>query len=318
MKNKNCKNFQISRLAIGIFVLISALAGCSKDNNITTASTSQVIDTSLFNMTSIISINEVTKTMSDGSSGVCYAIKIKSIAPDHAMGPYCPTNNSQSVGVWVDPTLGATAVDATYLNYLETKGWDIVDNNGNVRICSTDADFQKVATQEVGNWTLAQATANGVINRCVAPTPKEQSTMVYIPKFPKKASSPMNNPGGVVPAGLPGLAIALNGIMLFPPEPTDRIMSYQNIAPFDEKGGHVGFGFDYHYHRAWNISNATTKILGYALDGYPIYTNATEPDGTAVSGLDARQGHTYGTLGYHYHENGNYITGGLTGVYAIP
>ena len=52
MNYKNCKNFQISRLAIGIFVLISALAGCSKDTNITTASTSQVIDTSLFNMTS--------------------------------------------------------------------------------------------------------------------------------------------------------------------------------------------------------------------------------------------------------------------------
>jgi len=314
----NFKFFQNGKGAIAFFVLVSSSISCSKNDDITPPSTIQVIDTSLFNMAGIISINEVTKTMSDGSSGVCYAIKIKSIAPDHTMGPYCPTKTSQSVGVWVDPTLGATAVNASYLNYLESKGWDIVDNNGNVRICSTDADFQKVATQEVGNWTFAQATTSGVINRCVAPTPKKQTTTVYIPKFPKNASSPMNNPGGVAPAGLPGLGISLNGIMFFPPEPTGRIMSYQNIAPFDEKGGHVGFGFDYHYHRAWNVSNSTTNILGYALDGYPIYTHDTEPDGIAVTGLDKRQGHTHGTLGYHYHENGNYITGGLTGIYAMP
>jgi hypothetical protein len=313
----NLKKCQIGNLVMCLFIAITLLS-CSSTEGDTSTSTTQVIDTSLFNTASIISVNEVTKTMSDGSSGVCFAIKIKSIAPDHTMGPYCPTNTTQSVGVWVDPTLGATAVNASYLNYLEKKGWDIVDDNGNVRICSTDDDFKKVAAQEVGGWTLAQATASGVINRCVAPTSKEQSTTVYIPKFPKKASSPMNDPKGVVGARLPGVGIALNGILLFPPEPTDRIMTYQNIAPFDNLGGHVGFSFDYHYHRAWHVSNATTKILGYALDGYPIYTHATEPDGITVSGLDARQGHTYGTFGYHYHEKDDYVTGGLTGIYAIP
>ncbi len=89
----------------------------------------------------------------------------------------------------------------------------------------------------------------------------------------------------------------------------------------DDWGGHAGRADDYHYHIA---PLHLREILGrdqpiaYALDGFPLY-GLTEPDGSAVSGLDEFNGHVDAHGNYHYHASPSYpyINGGLRGVVVV-
>jgi hypothetical protein len=112
------------------------------------------------------------------------------------------------------------------------------------------------------------------------------------------------------------MAIAANGVPIFNAFNNRGEDSFK-IGELDEFGGHCGRADDYHYHTA---PTHLTKIVGkdkpiaFALDGYPIY-GLTEPDGTAVGKLDAFNGHTTETLGYHYHGTKAYpyLNGGFHG-----
>ena len=112
---------------------------------------------------------------------------------------------------------------------------------------------------------------------------------------------------------LEGTGIALDGVLYFPPEPVGRITTYHNVAPLDATGGHTGFAYDYHYHRAREVPgvpNLRTRVYGFMFDGYPIY-GATEPDGSAVRDLDRCQGHVTARLGYHYHASNACLNGAV-------
>ena len=260
-----------------------------------------------------ISITETTKTLSDGSTGEVYKIETTCLPPDHSTGPFCPTDTTQTVGWWDDPGYGTTQINAAYLSYLKnTLGWTIVDASGKVNVDATASGLQKARDQEANGWTYDQAVSNGITNTCIAGVNTAQNRVYYIPKYPKKASSATSLEDFQF---VSGLGISLNGVPFFPTEPVGRIMAYQNIAPLDDEGGHNGFAYDYHYHRAWDTTyNTSTKISGYALDGFPVY-GEKEPDGSTPADLDASQGHEYGSLGYHYHAQGNKIIGSIAGVY---
>jgi len=113
------------------------------------------------------------------------------------------------------------------------------------------------------------------------------------------------------------IAIAANGVPIFNPIKNDGRTDTFLAGELDEFGGHSGRADDYHYHTA---PLHLQKILGaglpvaYALDGYAIY-GLTEPDGAAVTGLDAFNGHTTPALGYHYHGSKTYpyLNGGFHG-----
>jgi len=299
-------------------LLILFFAACSKNNDSSSTSTTSTVNKTLFTTvgSTITSITDTTAKLSDGTMADCYAIHTTELATDHAMGPWCPADTTKTGGIWLD-TVDSTihTVDKAYLKILQSRGWNMVNADGTVKRTTTDAMFTTEATQENNNWTFAQAQSNGNVNTCLEATPKSHSTIVIIPKNPKKASTAASLQTMAFTAGM---GISLNGITYFPPEPVARITFYQNIAPLDVKGGHTGFGFDYHYHRAINIPNSTTKILGYMLDGYPLY-GTTEPDGSTPAALDNQHGHETSSLGYHYHiyaiDKYPYIVNGLTGVY---
>lgn len=286
-----------------------------------TTSSTQPVDISLFNTTSgtITSITDTTITVSDGSTMECYAIHTTELAKDHAMGPWCPADTTQTGGIWEDTEDNTIhTVDNTYLNILKGRGWDLVNSDGTVRRTTSTASFTLEVMQENEGWTFAEAEANGNVNTCIEATPQSQSTIVCIPKTPKKASSAASIFSSSALDFNGGFGISLNGIIYFPPEPVEKIVFYQNIAPMDVNGGHTGFALDYHYHRAIRVPNSSTKILGYMLDGYPLY-GTTEPDGSTPTDLDEQHGHETSALGYHYHtyeiNEFPYIVSGLTGVY---
>lgn len=76
----------------------------------------------------------------------------------------------------------------------------------------------------------------------------------------------------------------------------------------DACGGHAGRGDDYHYHAkpTCMIAEMTNPgpgaIIGWALDGFPIYGD-TNPDGTVIAagGLDVCNGQPDDTFIYRYH-----------------
>ncbi|MBU6289230.1 MAG: YHYH protein [Chloroflexi bacterium] len=116
------------------------------------------------------------------------------------------------------------------------------------------------------------------------------------------------------------IAIAVNGVPIFNVirETGDDVYLGGEL---DEYGGHSGQADDYHYHVAPFHLQATVGVgnpIAYALDGYPIY-GETEPDGSAVTGLDALNGHASADGSYHYHASRSYpyVNGGFHGVVTV-
>jgi hypothetical protein len=112
------------------------------------------------------------------------------------------------------------------------------------------------------------------------------------------------------------IALAVNGIPIFNPL-NNRGEDASVIGELDDYGGHCGRADDYHYHIAPVHLEAQVgkgKPIAWALDGYPIY-GYTEPDGSAVTGLDALNGHEDAAGNYHYHATKGYpyLNGGFHG-----
>jgi hypothetical protein len=262
--------------------------------------------------------------LSDGAVSTCYAFQTTSM-PSHAAGPWCPRSAYEPGGYFVDDVRHLRnpagrdeekQVTVAWLREIDQRlGWSIVNPDGSVNI-TNDTELAMVADQEVGRWGYGEAASYGIVNHCVQAQPIPRTLTILIPSVPRAAAEPVD----IVAAGLPGTGIALDGVLYFPPEPVGRITTYHNVAPLDATGGHTGFAYDYHYHRAREVPgvpNLRTRVYGFMFDGYPIY-GATEPDGSAVRDLDRCQGHVTARLGYHYHASNAfpYLTTCLNGAVA--
>jgi hypothetical protein len=141
------------------------------------------------------------------------------------------------------------------------------------------------------------------------------STMWKIPLKPVYAKT------STATTGVGATALMINGVPLFnatKPSQNGNQSAYSASADplltgeLDKCDGHSGRGDDYHYHAyptclvktmtaLTHSSKAKNTILGWALDGFPIY-GLTEINGAAVSKLDACMGHDIKNgIGYHYH-----------------
>ena len=134
-----------------------------------------------------------------------------------------------------------------------------------------------------------------------------------IPLVPVVSKTPVSIKGRFLRGAI---ALAANGIPIFNPQNNRGDVS-QEIGELDQWGGHCGRADDYHYHAApLHLQSVVGKgqPIAYALDGYPIFGLA-EPDGSQPAGLDAFNGHTAATLGYHYHASTKYpyLNGGFHG-----
>ena len=134
-----------------------------------------------------------------------------------------------------------------------------------------------------------------------------------IPLHPVPAKEPLSTKGAFLRGAI---ALAANGIPIFNPLNNRGDDAYL-FGELDEYGGHCGRADDYHYHIApVHLEKTVGKGLpmAYALDGYPIY-GYTEPDGSAVKGLDEFNGHADKAGNYHYHATKTYpyLNGGFHG-----
>ncbi|WP_304236654.1 YHYH protein [Jiulongibacter sediminis] len=153
-----------------------------------------------------------------------------------------------------------------------------------------------------------------------APNSISNSPVTYrIPLSPTKASSAEATPLGPI-------GVALNGIPFYNQYAAGRSPLTNEINTFDQYNGHPQQQGQYHYHVEplyLTLNKGKDALLGYLLDGFPVY--GPEENGNTVSNneLDAYHGHAHATADYpngiyHYHitDADPYING--SGFYGNP
>jgi hypothetical protein len=196
---------------------------------------------------------------------------------------------------------GASSVtsDGTYLT-IKTTG---LPDHKSVYYTSTNALYE--------NFTGATFAGNKF-----SKNPNSISSQLYtfkIPLNPKVATSHSATPLGPI-------GVSLNGVPFFnqyagPSQPLTN-----EIVSFDQYWGHPQQSGQYHYHveplYLTTVKASKSALLGFLLDGFPVY--GPQENGAAVltSSLDAYHGHTHATTDYpsgiyHYHitDTDPYING---------
>ena len=317
------KIFRLGFIAITAISLIS----CSKKAQ-TIDPTAIVVKVELANfLTAGLSepITVVSRPMSNGSTTDCYKIVSKSTPPDHAMGPWCPSNISDDKskgGIWLENG-NVYDVDGAFVknlaSFYNNTTWQMYNTStGAITKTLTQADCQAAANPNVGA---------AYKNYCVECLPSYVSTLtktIYIPVTPVKLTSPISFGAGPGSTGPSIRGIAFNGVVFDAPAPKNAILGAYTLAPFDDAGGHINLGAGYHYHAATGLSKKIVQadghaaMIGYALDGFGMYERLSA-GGTEYTDLDASRGHSDATRGYHYHVDkagANNFINSLAGPYA--
>jgi YHYH protein len=146
-----------------------------------------------------------------------------------------------------------------------------------------------------------------------------QSYTFKIPLNPAVAATHAATPLGAI-------GVSLNGVPLYNQYAGPNQPLAGEVVSFDQSWGHPAPGGRYHYH-VEPLYLTTTKgksaLLGFLLDGFPVY--GPEENGAPVTNaiLDVYHGHTSATADYpngiyHYHINNTdpYING--SGFYGTP
>ncbi len=149
------------------------------------------------------------------------------------------------------------------------------------------------------------------------PQPFTGDNAFRIPKHPIPAEHPVNVRTALYSGAI---AVAVNGVPIFNVIKNDGKTDTFVAGELDDFGGHCGRADDYHYHMPPSFLIDTVgkeNPVAYGLDGYPIY-GFTEPDGSAVTGLDDLNGHEKGGS-YHYHSTKTfpYLNGGEHGIVKV-
>lgn len=132
-----------------------------------------------------------------------------------------------------------------------------------------------------------------------------QSYTFKIPLNPKVAATHAATPLGPI-------GVALNGVPFFnqyagPSQPLTN-----EVVSFDQYWGHPQQTGQYHYHveplYLTTVKASKSALLGFLLDGFPVYGPQENGADVVVSSLDAYHGHVHATTDYpagiyHYHVN---------------
>lgn len=268
-------------------LLLLPLLACSKDEPVDSAT---VADFSA-HFSNLDSLDTVSCTLSDGTSTTCYSLTFSGSNPSDD-GPYCPATLDDVGGVGIydgDTNPGFQVMKRALFEGMEADGYDIVDEEGNIRIV-TSADTMP----EEGKAY------------CMALDPVDLTLTFLIPVTPVPVSSAHTL------ETVEQMGVQLDGIPLTsnPPSVVDGppIANGQggNIPSIDPCGGHPDPAGYYHAHfgaesmnsvlaaygmdselSCTRVAQAADVLIGFAKDGYPIYS---APEAGIPAEADACQG----------------------------
>ena len=122
---------------------------------------------------------------------------------------------------------------------------------------------------------------------------------------------PLNPAVNVAHASTPmgPIGVAINGVPLYNQYAGGGAALSMEIVSFDQGYGHPDQGSRYHYHVEpikLTLAKGSDALMGFLLDGFPVYGPKENGTIVATSGLDAYHGHTSVTADYpagiyHYH-----------------
>jgi hypothetical protein len=271
------------------------------------------VDMSLFSSESLVSVETVDCTLSNGASSTCYEITVAGFPADRSeLGDFCPGSinaTADEAGKWFDDGVlyDLTGEFVTNLDiFYGDSYWQLYDQDTGI-VSITD-------TQEACEAAAQPQVAEEYYNHCVqceisyfsgASDEGVESTYT-IPVTPVLRDSAGDITGA-------NIGIALNGVNLAGAAPTEAILSAYTIAAFDDCVGHVNPVAGYHYHGANHGDGECPAIelevdghggdFAYAMDGFLIYSMLDE-NGEEETDLDDCRGHTDDVRGYHYHSAG--------------
>jgi hypothetical protein len=147
----------------------------------------------------------------------------------------------------------------------------------------------------------------------------EQNITLKIPLNPTVSATHPATP-------LATIGIALNGVPFYNQYANGNQPLTSEINSFDQYGGHPQQFGGYHYHLEptyLTAQNGKNVLLGFLLDGFPVYGPVENGVAVTNANLDVYHGHTHATADYpngiyHYHITADspYING--NGFYGNP
>ena len=186
---------------------------------------------------------------------------------------------------------GATSItsDGTYIT-IKTKG---VPDHKSVYYAAGNSLYENFS-----GTTFAGNTFNKNPNAI-----SEQAYTFKIPLDPKVATNHAATPLGPI-------GISLNGVPFFNQYAGPNQPLTSEATSFDQYWGHPQQTGQYHYHveplYLTTVKASKSALLGFLLDGFPVYGPEENGSQVVASSLDAYHGHTLATTDYpngiyHYH-----------------
>jgi hypothetical protein len=164
-------------------------------------------------------------------------------------------------------------------------------------------------------WATAQYEAYNGTNTAWRQNPNKIASNNYtfrLPVAPKEAATKSATAGGPI-------GVSLNGVPFFNQYAAMQAPLRDEVNSFDQYNGHPAQAGDYHYHAEptfLTTNKGKEALLGFLLDGFPVYGPVENGIEVTNSNLDAYHGHTHATADYpsgiyHYHitDTDPYING---------
>ncbi|MEO9869246.1 YHYH protein [Ekhidna sp.] len=313
--------YTVSGLASGVSFLGKVIAD---DGNGGTAEasfdfTSYVVDISQYSsMEGFVSATLVDCNYAESGSGKCYEIVFNSNPVDDE-GPFCPETTFDVGGFGnYDGTTnpGFQVMKASLFESMENDGYDIISDVANM-----NGSFDITIETVVPGGGRSEIPMMGPSAACLEPAPDDNLTLTFqIPAVPSSIGTP-DDIESVEFVGLAFDGVPINGA------PPSVVGNNGKIPSLDRCGGHHDPAGYYHWHflaahmdatldanglldvdndiQCSKKTQSSTALVGYARDGYPIYSG-NDMDDSTPSDLDGCNGHTAPTADYpdgvyHYH-----------------
>ncbi|MDE1464412.1 YHYH protein [Spartinivicinus poritis] len=301
--------------SIFLGLLLANSYSASADNS-SPAINKHLLSSTIINTPYIKQVIVIPCVLENDKPTFCYQLSFNS--NPIADGPYCPKTLDDTGGLYnydgiTNP--GFQVLKRTFFESMENDGYDIVDDQGNIRISppkNTGSQF----------------------NYCFEAQRDDSLIITYtFPIFPIDLAvpSPNNTVFDMVGFTLNGIPIegpapsVVNGA----PLPDGGTGVAGNVPAIDPCGGHVDPSGYYHFHMqpetinhvlknnniydvfCSNVTQDSYALLGYAMDGYPLYADKDLP-GMTQTKYDQCNGHFGPTLEYpfgiyHYHASNKSI-----------
>jgi hypothetical protein len=133
-------------------------------------------------------------------------------------------------------------------------------------VVTCSSDTLTVVSNGITSYPYVQKTPAGL---------KSQNFTWSVSTKPKIATATTS-----IETKMSAVAFTVTGLPIYGPMegPTPSVEAYGDPVYndlLDSCGGHTGYNADYHYHRILAVSDCSLDetIIGYALDGFPIYSN---------------------------------------------